>query len=161
MSSVREQTVLPSHDVEALTAAQQILAENVVVVLAPGSGTSVELPGELRGILSVIVRAMLRGQAVTFAPLGQQLTTQEAADLLGISRPTLIKLLEAGQIPYETPSRHRRIRLLDLLTYQAGRREEQRRTLRELSQDAQDLGLYDASPDEFEAALAEARAKHA
>jgi excisionase family DNA binding protein len=161
MSAVREQTVLPSHDVESLEAAQAVLAGDAAVVLTAASGKSVELPSELRGLLATVVTAMRRGQAVTLAPLSQRLTTQEAADLLGISRPTLIKLLEAGKIPFETPSRHRRIRLSDLLAYQAVRQDEQRSVLRELTQDAQDLGLYDASPEEFEAALAESRTKNA
>jgi excisionase family DNA binding protein len=56
----------------------------------------VALPPELKELLGEVVRAMRRGQAVTLAPLSQQLTTQEAADLLGISRPRLIKLLEEG-----------------------------------------------------------------
>jgi excisionase family DNA binding protein len=161
VSAVREQTVLPSQDVELLEAAQAVLAGDEPVALTGVSGKSVQLPSELRGLLATVVTAMRRGQAVTLAPLSQRLTTQEAADLLGISRPTLIKLLDAGKIPYETPSRHRRIRLSDLLAFQALRREDQRRVLRELTQDAQELGLYDASPEEFEAALAEGRAKHA
>ena len=161
MSAVREQTVLPSHDVESLEAAQAVLGEDDAVVLTGASGKSVQLPSELRGLLATVVTAMRRGQAVTLAPLSQRLTTQEAADLLGVSRPTLIKLLEAGKIPFETPSRHRRIRLSDLLAYQAVRQDEQRGVLRELTQDAQDLGLYDASPEEFEAALAESRTKNA
>jgi len=161
VSAVREQTVLPSHDVESLEAAQAVLADDEPVALTGASGKSVQLPSELRGLLATVVTAMRRGQAVTLAPLSQRLTTQEAADLLGISRPTLIKLLEAGKIPFETPSRHRRIRLSDLLAFQSVRQNEQRQVLRELTQDAQDLGLYDASPEEFEAALAESRKKHA
>jgi excisionase family DNA binding protein len=161
MSAVREQTVLPSQDLESLDAAQAVLAEDDVVVLTAASGRSVQLPGELRDLLAVVVTAMRRGQAVTLAPLSQRLTTQEAADLLGISRPTLVKLLETGKIPYETPSRHRRIRLSDLLAFQGLRRDNQRTVLRELTRDAQELGLYDTSPEEFEAALAEGRAKQA
>lgn len=161
MSAVREQTVLPSQDVESLEAAQAVLAGDEAVTLTAASGQSVRLPGELRGLLATVVTAMRRGQAVTLAPLSQRLTTQEAADLLGVSRPTLIKLLESGKMPFETPSRHRRIRLSDLLAYQAVRRDEQRAVLRDLTQDAQELGLYDASPEEFEAALSESRAKHA
>lgn len=104
---------------------------------------------------------MRGGQALTIAPLNQQLTTQEAADLIGISRPTLIKLLNEGAIPYEQPSRHRRLLLVDVLAYQELRRDEQRATLRELAQSAQEMGMYDVPPEHVAAALDEARRKHA
>lgn len=52
-------------------------------------------------------------------PGEELLTTQEAADLLGVSRPTLIRLLDAGQIPYARPNRHRRLRLADVVAYRA------------------------------------------
>jgi excisionase family DNA binding protein len=100
-----------------------------------------------------------RSSAPCAGPLGQQFTTQEAADLLGISRPTLIKLLEEGRISYETPGRHRRLRLNDVLTYQAQRRQERRSTLDELAADAQALGAYEEPPEFFEAASSEARRK--
>jgi excisionase family DNA binding protein len=146
---------------DLLDAAQALLEQDSELELTGADGSAVPLPAELRSVLTTVVTAMRRGQAVTLAPVGQRLTTQQAADLLGISRPTLIKLLEANKIPYETPGRHRRIRLNDLLTFQAQRREEQRRVLRELAQDAQDLGLYDARPEEFQAAPDESRAKRA
>ena len=162
MSGAQEQTVLPPKDAEALAEIETLLRSKAAKVRLAGGKSEAVLPEELRALMTTVVTAMRRGQAITIAPLGQRLTTQEAADLLGVSRPTLIKLLEEGKIPYETPSRHRRIRLSDLLAYQAVRREEQRRVaVRDLTQDAQELGLYDASPEEFEAALAESRAKHA
>lgn len=65
------------------------------------------------------------------------------ADLLGVSRPTLIKLLEDGKIPFEQPGRHRRIRLDDLLAYRDRRRKERSRTLDELVQQTEASGLYD------------------
>jgi len=159
MASAQEQTVLPLRDTEFLDAAQLILAADGDVLLVGTDREPIRMPDELRGVLTTIVTAMRRGQAVTFAPLGQRLTTQQAADLLGISRPTLIKLLEAGSIPFETPGRHRRIRLSDLLDYQATRSEEQREALRDLTRDAQDLGLYDDASDRYDEALAENRAK--
>jgi excisionase family DNA binding protein len=51
---------------------------------------------------------MREGKAITLVPRTQRLTTQEAADFLGISRPTLVKLLEDGKIPFDQPGRHRR-----------------------------------------------------
>lgn len=156
----RETTVLPGQDSALLDAVGAALQEQAPATLTVGD-SSVPLPPELRSVLADVVRAMRRGQAVTFAPMSQQLTTQQAADLIGVSRPTLIKLLESGRIPYETPGRHRRLRLSDVLAFQELRRLEQREALRELAQDAQDLGLYNAPPETFDAALAEARRKHA
>lgn len=156
----RETTFLPAQDSKLLDAAEAMLRAEVEVSLAAGS-TQVPLPPELRGLLADVVRSMRRGQAVTLAPLGQQLTTQQAADLLGISRPTLIKLLEEGRIPFETPGRHRRLRLADVLAFQELRRNEQREALRALAQEGQDLDLYATPPEGFEAALTESRRKRA
>jgi len=159
MASGQEQTVLPLRDTEFLDAAQAILAAEGDVLLLGADREAVRMPEELRGILTTIVTAMRRGQAVTFAPLGQRLTTQQAADLLGISRPTLIKLLESGKIAFETPGRHRRIKLSDLLDYQAIRRGQQREALRDLTREAQELGLYDDASDRYDEALTENRSK--
>lgn len=155
----RETTVLPARDTALLDAAAALLRSGDEVALA-ANGDTVALPAELRQLLAV-VRTMRRGQAVTLAPRGQQLTTQQAADLLGISRPTLIKLLEQGRIPYETPGRHRRLRLSDVLAFQQIRRAEQQRALADLAAESQELGLYDAGTEAFEAQLSEARRKHA
>ena len=156
----RDTTVLPAQDSTLLDAAEALLRQPDEVSLTSG-GSTVPLPPELRQLLADVVHAMRRGQAVSVAPVGQQLTTQQAADLLGISRPTLIKFLEAGRIPYDTPGRHRRLRLSDVLGFQEVRRAEQRGALDALAQDAQDMGLYAAPPDNFKAALAEARRKNA
>jgi excisionase family DNA binding protein len=159
MTSPREQTFLPLPDNDLLESIRELLNGPAGVALLGENNEALELPDRLRAVLRDVVDAMHRGQAITLAPVGQRLTTQEAADLLGVSRPTLIKLLQAGKIPFETPGRHRRVRLADLLTYQAVRREEQRRALQDLTRDAQDTGLYDAAPEQYEQALNEARAK--
>lgn len=159
MSSVQEQTVLPPKDAEALAEIEQILRSSTSHVALAGGDSEAVLPEELREVIKNVVMALRRGQAITLAPHALRLTTQQAADLLGISRPTLVKLLEDGKIPYETPNRHRRIQLSDLLNYQATRRGERRETLRDLAREAQDVGTYDAPRDDYEAALAEARKK--
>lgn len=89
-----------------------------------------------------ILAAMANGQGVTVMPLHAELTTQEAADLLNVSRPFVVRLLEAGQIPCKKVGTHRRIRLVDVLRYKERDDAERRRMLDELSADAQDLGEY-------------------
>jgi excisionase family DNA binding protein len=76
-------------------------------------------------MLRQAVEALQRGLAVTIAPQTMALTTQEAADLLGVSRPTVIKLLDGSKIPYERVGSHRKILLRDLLEYRERRRAEQ------------------------------------
>jgi excisionase family DNA binding protein len=127
--------------------------------LVDTQGRSAVLPEELRKALGAVVASMHKRQAVAVAALAPRLTTQQAADHLGVSRPTLIKLLEEGKIPYETPNRHRRIRLVDLLTYQQTRQAEYRHALGELAREAQELGLYETSSEDYEAVLSEVRHK--
>lgn len=159
MSGAQEQTVLPPKDADALAEVERLLLSKAGSLTLAGGKSEAVLPEELRAVMTNVVMALRRGQAVTLAPHALRLTTQQAADLLGVSRPTLIKLLEDGKIPYETPNRHRRIQLSDLLTYQATRRSERRETLRDLTREAQELGTYGDAAEDYEAALAEARSK--
>jgi excisionase family DNA binding protein len=154
-----EETVLPPKDAKALDLVHALLSKSQGDVLLMAGGEGTELPPEVRRVLANVVEALRRGQAVTVAPHAQRLTTQQAADLLGISRPTLVKLLESGRIPFDVPGRHRRIRLTDLLTFQEVSRAERQQTLRDLTADAQDMELYDTPNEKYEAALKEARAK--
>jgi len=76
-------------------------------------------------VLRAVVGAMQQGLAVTVAPQTQALTSQQAADLLGVSRPTLIKVLDEGRLPFERVGAHRRILLRDVLTFLGQRRAAQ------------------------------------
>ncbi|PRY11388.1 helix-turn-helix domain-containing protein [Kineococcus rhizosphaerae] len=101
------------------------LPELAELLVAHPSGTlslkvgrrSVELPPELATALRETVQALAHGEAVTLTPHEALLTTQEAADVLGVSRPTLVRLLESGALPHTKPGVHRRVRLEDVLDY--------------------------------------------
>ena len=97
------------------------------------------------------------GLAVTVAPHHLTLSTQEAADLLRISRTTLVRLLETGAIPFDKASRHRKVRLDDLLEYRRPQRSQAELALADMVADTQRLGLYDTDPAEVRAALKAAR----
>ena len=115
--------------------------------LVGADGRRVEVPGPVFDALVQAAAAMAHGQGVTVIPQNALLTTQEAAELLGISRPTLVRLLEDGEIPYEQRGRHRRVMLADLLAYQASMRRERREALDRMAQEGQAAGLYEARAD--------------
>lgn len=92
-----------------------------------------------------VATAMAQGQGVTVMAQSALLTTQEAAELLGISRPTLVRLLKDDEIPYEQRGRHRRILLADLLAYQERMRRERREALDRMAQEGQAAGIYEAT----------------
>jgi excisionase family DNA binding protein len=117
-------------------------AVNVTV----GRGTEAEkmqLPQPVLEMLSVILDELADGHAVTVAPLDREITTQAAADLLNVSRPYLVKQLEAGQIPFRKVGTHRRVRLADVLRYRARLEAEAERAYSELVELSQELGLYE------------------
>jgi excisionase family DNA binding protein len=122
-------------------------------------GRSVELPEPMFEVLLQVAAAMKVGLAVTVAPHHLMLSTQEAADLLRISRTTLVRLLETGTIPFDKPSRHRKVRLDDLLEYRRRQRSQAEIAFADMIADTERLGLYDADPAEVKAALKVARRK--
>ena len=116
--------------------------------LAPGQRlslgeASLVLTPELAELLRKFLEALLLGEPVRVVPLEAELTTQQAAELLGVSRPYLVRLLEEGKIPYRKVGTHRRVRARDLLEYLERARKRGREGMAELVRESQDLGLYE------------------
>ena len=140
--------ILVSDDEEAAVReldARLAALPNAILVGADGVG--IRLPGAVYGLLRQLVHELARGKAVTIVPVHVELTTQQAADLLNVSRPFLVKLLEAGEIPFHRVGAHRRVRFQDVIAYRRRRGQERRHALAELLREAQEAGLYD---DEYE-----------
>ena len=103
-----------------------------------------ELPAGAVTLLLDILGAMASGQGVTLIPEDAELTSVQAADILHVSRPFLIKLLEAGQIPYRRVGKHRRIRMEDVMNYKQAIDQEREAVLDRLVADAQEQDMgYD------------------
>jgi len=106
------------------------------------SGQAFHLTAELRNVVVRAVSALCAGEAVTLEPLRQLLSTQEAVNLLGISRPVLVKLLKSGEIGFTKPGRHRRVQLRDLLGYQRQLHERRRAELAGMTAEDAEDGAY-------------------
>jgi len=117
--------------------------DNRIPKLIGPNGEIIELPKSVFRVLRQIVYHMMRGRAIFIVPENKELTTQEAAEILNVSRPYLVKLLEQGKIPFVKVGTHRRIRFSDLMNYKKLRDAERERGLDEIAQMSQDLGLYD------------------
>jgi len=145
---LRERTVLPPDDPADLAR----FARGLAAVTAPSrarlvgpDGTEIEIPNDLYDILRDVVAALSQGMAISIAPHNTMLTTQEAADLLNISRPTLVRLLADGEIPHTMRGRHRRVMLRDVLDYQERTRTERRQALDQMAADGEESGVYEAT----------------
>lgn len=106
-------------------------------------GYEIELPDSVFQALCQVVYHMMKGRAVSIIPINKEVTTQEAADFLNVSRPYLVKQLEQGEIPFIKVGTHRRIRFSDLVAYKKQRDAERKRGLAELTHISEDEELYD------------------
>ena len=99
------------------------------------------LPQDVFKLLISVLAEIGRGNAVTVMPVEAELTTQQAADILNVSRPYLITLLDEGQIPYRKVGTRRRVRLIDVLAYKRRIDEARMKVLEELTAEAQELDM--------------------
>ena len=102
---------------------------------------AVEIPPSVAVLLLGLLGDMAAGHAVTIVSLHAELTTQQAADLLGVSRPFLVKQIDEGKLPSSKVGSHRRVPLRDLMRYKQQMNTARQASLDELAAEGQDLGL--------------------
>lgn len=95
----------------------------------------IEVPESLHKVLVQAVAALRAGKAITISPTMPKLTTQQAADLLGVSRPTVVRLMDQGELPSERIGNRRKVLLRDLLAYRDARRQRQLQAIVDTSVD--------------------------
>lgn len=115
----------------------------VTLCIEDARDTTATVPAQAFRLFIELLDQLAQGNAVTIAPVTAELTTQQAAELVGVSRPYFIKLLEQGELAYRKVGNRRRIRLVDVLDYQRRDEQKRQRTLKALTREAEDLGLYE------------------
>ncbi len=115
--------------------------ETCVVRFENAPDEPVVLPSAAVRLLGALLTELAKGNAVTLVPYHAELTTQQAADLLNVSRPFLVSLLESGRLPFHKVGTHRRVRFADLMAFKRQRDAESESALRELAALSQDLNL--------------------
>ena len=110
-------------------------------------GEEIPLPDSVYQALRQVVHMMAAGRVISLVPHDHYLSSQEAAEILNVSRPFLYTLLNEGQIPYTMIGTHRRIQIEDLMEYKRKRDQTRRQALSELVAVSQELGFYEAAPE--------------
>lgn len=105
------------------------------------TGEFITIPKKALALLSAILQIMAEGKTISIVPSNSEVSTQQAADMLNISRPHLVKLLEAKQIPFKKVGSHRRVLLKDIIEYKEQLAKQREAQLDFLSNQAQDLNL--------------------
>jgi len=151
MTTFASPTTLPAqHERHAAVQGQRTLAtylsddattQHIQIFDHRNRAHPVELPTTALRLLVDILGELAEGNAVQVVPVHAELTTQEAADLLNVSRPHLVKLLEDGAIPFHRTGKHRRVRLTDLMQYKQARARASETAMAELTRLSQELGL--------------------
>jgi excisionase family DNA binding protein len=139
-----EPVLVQEQEIESIAQLEKILSlEPSQARLVRSNGEECAIPESIYRILRDIVHIMALGQGISIVPHNCQLTTQEAADMLNVSRPFLVKLLEQGEIPYISVGSHRRVIFQDLMTYKEQRKVKRRKSLEELTEFLQEEGFYE------------------
>ncbi len=117
------------------------MRQDLRVRVTDGDGPVIDLPAAAVDLLIHLLAQMAEGNAITLMPIHAELTTQQAADLLAVSRPFLVKLLDERKIPYRKVGTHRRVLFSDLMRYKEQMDAKRHEILDELTKQAQDLDM--------------------
>lgn len=143
-TSMLDPISIPVSQQEQVQELQKLMRrEGKASLVGRGEGPALELPGVVYSLLLRILESMEEGKAISIVPVMQDLTTQEAANFLGVSRPFFVKLLETGKLRYHMTGTHRRVYLKDLMDYRQRRDHDKLDAINRIAQFEEDAGLYD------------------
>lgn len=116
-------------------------SSKAIEIEVSGEKEHVKIPVSAFKFLNTILKHMAQGKAVSIIPSSAEITTQQAAEMLNVSRPHVVKLLEVGELPFHKVGTHRRIKLKDLQKYRVRMEKEREEALTELAKQAQELDM--------------------
>jgi excisionase family DNA binding protein len=128
---------------------RMLIHEGTAALIGPDN-SKINLPQSIYDVLVKVVETMQEGKAIAVMPLMEQMSTQAAADMLGVSRQFLVRELEGGKMPFHYAGTHRRLYFKDVLDYRKERMKNRRESIDRMAQAAEESGDYDAfiAPDE-------------
>jgi len=141
-SKVEQKVAMQSYDSLAAVI-EQLNAEKTEIEIEE-TKDKIVVPLRALKLFGGILKAMSEGKPISIVPLATEVTTQKAAEMLGCSRPHLVKLLEEGKIQYTKVGKHRRIVFEDVVEYKKQMKAEQKTHLTDMMNLDEDLGLYDS-----------------
>ncbi|MBB1649446.1 MULTISPECIES: helix-turn-helix domain-containing protein [Delftia] len=149
--AISSRVILPvEREVEAAVQSRRVLAayvgtqretQCIQIFDEHNQAHQVELPTSALRLLMDVLTELADGNAVQVVPIHAELTTQEAADLLNVSRPHVVRLMEEGALPFHRAGKHRRVRFADLMQFKADRDNCSEQAMKELARQAQELGM--------------------
>jgi excisionase family DNA binding protein len=141
----RPDTIVPTaKDAEMAATASRVIAKTKdrrTELRVRVNDTELALPSAAKDLLVHLLKEIAQGNAVTLIPVHAELTTQEAADVLNVSRPHLVKLLDEGKLPHHKVGTHRRVKYRDLEAYRKAFEVQRQKAMEALAKQAQDLEL--------------------
>jgi excisionase family DNA binding protein len=127
-----------------LTAALKQIDSKYPEIEIEETNERIQIPLKALQLLAQILKETSNGRPVSIVPIATEITTQVAAEMLGCSRPHLVKLLESGEIRFTKVGKHRRIKYQDLVDYRAKMKDQQRKLLSALMKADEESGMYDS-----------------
>ncbi len=141
-TKVEQKTAIKSY--AALVAALSHIKEVETEIEIEETQDKIVIPSRALMLLGDILKAMSEGKPISIVPVATEVTTQKAAEILGCSRPHLVKLLEEGAIDFVKVGKHRRILFEDVMQYKQKMKEEQKKHIIDMMNQDEELGLYDS-----------------
>jgi excisionase family DNA binding protein len=143
MPTVQEPVIIPDPEEAQVNELRSFLCESAAVHADSKGLHRIQLPDPLYRLLSKIIQDLANGKAISLTSAAQEMTTQEGANFLGVSRQFLVRLLDDGKIPFHRVGTHRRVYLQDMISFRKERDRHRHVAIQKLAQEAVANGVYD------------------